>query len=181
MAIRTRYTLAAAFLVVALAACGQDDKNDSGGTQDSGAESSFSPQEGPWVLTAQSFLVNTCFQVADDEPLDQTPFQLTSNGDGTFSVQPGDSEAEPMVCTLVDHDFECLDVTFFLLDYSEFEMDALFTAHGDVTGSFSSETQMEARQTYEITCEGEDCQAIAEKKFENLPCQIDLEIQAEAT
>lgn len=138
---------------------------------------SFAPTTGTWMTGNPTVVSNTCSTGGDTGgdtggPQAET-FNITDNGDGTFTITSASSDTGSMdltlTCTLDGKSFTC---TPFTQDNPVgYGMDATITIAITATGDFSDESTMSMTQTMDMTCAGADCGTIETMGNLTLPCQ----------
>ncbi|MFO7567019.1 MAG: hypothetical protein R6X02_30525 [Enhygromyxa sp.] len=139
-------------------ACG-----DGGG----GGGSDIEPRSGTWNFMGSDPVDDTCnYEDLYTDPPGQ--FDLTHNGDGTFTVDDGTNVFD---CDLDGATFSCPERAAGENDVgAAFNIDAVVTFSVSVTGSFSSDTQMSGRQLMTVVCEGADCGTVEDVVGVTTPC-----------
>jgi hypothetical protein len=134
---------------------------------DGGDGSSIEPRSGAWDFAGSGPVDDTCnYPDLYTDPLGA--FVLDNNGDGTFTVTAGENVFD---CELNGGSFSCPERLTGENDVGDaFGLDAVVEYTVGVTGSFSSETAMSGRQTFEIVCNGADCGTVEATVGVTTPC-----------
>ena len=133
------------------------------------------PQEGTWSF-AETKKTDSCH-------LDQASFgdggsfTLADNGDGTFVIDPDDSEAR-FTCTLDGDAFECPSEVAETV--TQAGIDAVLSVKVSVEGTFDSDSEASGSRTGNVTCSGSDCAQVGAYLGAQFPCQITTSFDAHA-
>jgi hypothetical protein len=153
--------LAASFT---LAGCGSD--GDGGGT--------INPNSGTWAFTPGSIVNDTC-EYADPPTDPSGDFTILSTGEGTFTVDDGDTLFD---CTVSGSSFTCPERLTETIDASP--LDAVVSVHVRVSGTFSSSDAASGEQTANVSCEGANCSdAATAAGISGFPCTVSETFTAE--
>jgi len=156
------------------------DADDSGASDTAddaagGGDGAFVPQEGVWdVGTGISDGACGMFDGEDDDG-DEIILTMDEDGQGFTLGQDGDDPEDMVNCTLSGMNFDCdlSDDEDFgePIDFSEAGLDAVVNMDFEFNGLFSSASSATATHTYNVTCEGADCDSLVDLGFEfELPC-----------
>ncbi len=180
------WSLCALLLIAGITACGDKGGDDSGGSSDGGGAygGAFSPQEGHWTTTSNSFPKDSCgFTGASDGGAGEDGFTLTQVAELTFEVQfdtPDEDGWDLLTCTLSEMDWACAQNTA-TNDLTGDGVDAVLSSSQDVAGSFLSATSLTGGATVNVDCSGDDCDIMASVLgLDSFPCQVISEFAAEA-
>ena len=133
------------------------------------------PQSGGWHYT-EKVTQDGC-HVKDTGFGDGGDFLLSNNGDGTFVIDPADSEAK-FDCTLDGDDFECPTEVFEQVTAPG--VAAVLRIRVSVAGTFGSSTEASGTRHGTASCEGSDCGLAESSLGTKFPCAIDTEFDSEA-
>ena len=154
-----------------LLACGE--KEDDTATTD---DSSFAPSDGTWNVGEMETVSNTCGMEddmsGDTGDSDDDTFQMTANGGGNYTLVM--DEETTLTCSLSSKELSC--EPYEIIDTDE-EMDMTFTQNMRLSGTFSSETSLDANLKMDMSCEGEGC-AFLEMVGMTVPCTMELSFTA---
>jgi hypothetical protein len=129
--------------------------------------SDIEPRSGTWSFMGSAPVDDTCGvdSLYTDPP---GQFQLTNNGDGTFTVDDSENVFD---CNLDGAKFNCPERVAGERDVGgSFGLDAVAKFSVSVTGSFASDVEMSGRQTVVIVCEGADCGTVETVSGITTPC-----------
>jgi hypothetical protein len=134
---------------------------------DGGGGSDIEPRSGTWDFVGSAPVDDTCgYEDLYTDPPGQ--FQLTNNGDGTFTVDDGSNVFD---CDLDGASFSCPERAAGENDVGgAVGLDAVVKYTITATGSFSSETAMSGKQSIRIVCEGADCSTVEGIVGVTTPC-----------
>jgi hypothetical protein len=133
----------------------------------------FAPNEGEWEI-GEFVSDDACgsdIDMYDDTGSAPETVELTMDKDGNgFTILSEDDSTTH--CTLSAKDFECElpDEADTETSLEEYGLDATIYFDVSVTGAFSSQTAGKLSSTADISCEGENCDAVEAEFGGTLPC-----------
>lgn len=174
------YRLLQFTLPILLISCTSGKDVDDTGSTDTAEDvlyggGAFAPQEGTWDV-GSGVSDEACGLYEDeDDAGEEIILTMDEDGQGFTFHQPGDAPEDMTNCTLSGMNFDCdfSDDEDFgePMDFSEAGLDAVVTMSFDFTGLFSSASVATVSQTFEISCEGADCDSLVDFGFEmSMPC-----------
>ena len=149
------------FVCLVLVACTNNGPMTPGGDDDdapgpdAGTQADVSPRAGAWHYTESTPVHNTCNHTVQGE--DGT-FAIDNVLAGSFHVIPNDGTS-PFTCSLAHGSFDCPDRVWQTEDLRP-SIDAVLTAHGTATGTFSSSIRAAGQQKLTVTCQGSACASL---------------------
>jgi hypothetical protein len=135
------------------------------------------PVTGTWTYDDQtpSGCGTGASYVRDEDGL----FELRSQGDGTFTVDPGGG-GESFDCQLDGDSYDCpkrLSRTIELSDALA-GLDGTARVHVSIAGQFESSESATGTQTGELDCSGSGCAVAASQLGASFPCSVTVDFQA---
>lgn len=130
-------------------------------------ESEIVPATGSWDFVEGTLVENSCGEMLS---ISSGLFELVNNDDGTFTIDPQDSEVS-FDCNLDGAAFECPERV-----QSSFVANmALIDIRLSESGTFSSNTAASGRRSGTASCEGEGCSAVGTLLGASFPCTAVVE------
>ncbi len=133
----------------------------------------ITPTEGEWGSGEETVVADTCdFDAGGEDSGEDDNAVITMTGEDTFNLSiDGDYS-----CTLTDHmgTFDC-DAPVDETDFSSDGYDALISVSVKIAGQFSSSTEGAVNLTIDASCEGGDCDTLADLAGLTLPCGTQIE------
>ena len=149
-----------------------DTSTEEASTEEASSEEAFAPTEGQWASSDLNIISDTCnFGEGEDTGGEEDQggtVTLTMVDATTFSIV---DEAMNLTCTLSGMDFTCEDMSEVIADWNDQGMVAVITMTMTQSGTFSSSTEGSLSMGYGLTCEGDDCEGVAEMAQMTLPCE----------
>jgi len=130
-----------------------------------GCGSDITPMDGAWSVTNLTFETNDCGM--DDVSSDTLPVNISVTGDASIEIDIVDLDT--VNCSLAKGRFDC-DPIELVFDLTEDEIDAIMTATQTFSGDFSGEHDGTITWHIDYTCEGTQCDLVAEDAGVDIPC-----------
>lgn len=130
-------------------------------------ESEIVPATGTWDFVEGAIVENSCGEMLS---ISSGLFALENNDDGTFTIDPQDSDVS-FDCELDGTAFECPE----RVQSSFVAAMALIDIRLSESGTFSSNTAASGRRSGTATCEGEGCSAVGNALGTSFPCTAALD------
>ena len=168
-------------LTLGLAACGDKEESDdtAGGGDDGSGAAPLTPSEGPWTSSQNEVSKDECGFFSGDDTGDtggdDDPATITMTGESTFTLDfPDDSEFDLVNCTLTDSSgaFTCESLTQSNV-VSE-DLDATINLEWTFSGTFTNDTSGTMQAVIDATCEGTDCELVAQYAEITFPCGVEV-------
>jgi hypothetical protein len=133
------------------------------------------PRAGVWSYRDFKTDANACN--IDSNLIKGGDFTVTRPSPGVLNVDP--EEAAPYTCMLEGPSFQCPDHVGAAITYANLGYDAVGTARGTASGTFSDSVHVSGTQNAVVTCAGKNCadaEAFLGGKF---PCSLSVKYSAE--
>lgn len=102
-------------------------------------------------------------------------FELAADGDG-YTIEPGDGTA-PFKCTLSGDELDCPERA--AVEQAISGLDAKLVIKATATMTVEDATRLVGTQRGTVTCEGSGCTAAAAAVGASLPCQFEVDFEAD--
>ena len=156
-----KYMITLAGLLVISMGCSEKETDSA---EEEEEESAFAPTEGEWKAGQFTLTSDTCGAGLGEETDDT--ITLTMVDDASFTLS---DEEVSFDCTLSGQDFTCGALEDSMaMDGQDAVLKFVITQ----SGSFSSESAGTLALDWQQSCEGADCDAMAEMMGMTLPCEI---------
>ena len=152
------------------------DNGDNGDSGDGPSGDDADPRSGEWDYTEWVANRNDC-DLDENYGNGGGNFGLDNNGDGTFTVIPGDG-SDPFDCDIDGDSFDCPNRAT-AEEPIQGGYDATLVGQAVADGSFATDERASGTQTATVNCDGSDC-ALAETALGiEFPCTLEVDFVIE--